>query len=137
MFYFNAFWRRTYDFHVSFSLPFWDIFRILIFFFTENFALLAGLFWYRCYYPHRWRDALSPVCEIFKKKTLQESQKAAPKTFHRLSRCQVVFTKRCHYYYCHDCYWAYCHYYYFHNLSFVTRDSMFSSSQQTRTFEKK
>ena len=29
------------------------------------FALLAGLFWYRCYYPHRLRDALSPVCWIF------------------------------------------------------------------------
>ena len=24
-----------------------------------------GLVWYRCYYPHRSRDALSPVCGIF------------------------------------------------------------------------
>ena len=23
------------------------------------------LLWYRCYYPHRSRDALSPVCKIF------------------------------------------------------------------------
>ena len=22
-------------------------------------------FWYRCYYPHRLRDSVSPVCEIF------------------------------------------------------------------------
>ena len=22
-------------------------------------------FWYRCYYPHRSRDSLSPVCGIF------------------------------------------------------------------------
>ena len=30
--------------------------------FFSNFALLAGFFWYRCYYPHRLRNALSPVC---------------------------------------------------------------------------
>ena len=35
------------------------------FFFLANFALLAGFFWYRCYYPHRSRDSLSPVCGIF------------------------------------------------------------------------
>ena len=28
-------------------------------------TLSAGFFWYRCYYPHRMRDALSPVCRIF------------------------------------------------------------------------
>ena len=33
--------------------------------FSANFALLAGFFWYWCYYPHRSRDALSPVCGIF------------------------------------------------------------------------
>ena len=33
-------------------------------FFSAHFALLAGFFWYRCYYPHRSRDALSPVCGI-------------------------------------------------------------------------
>ena len=32
---------------------------------TTNFALLAGFFWYRCYYPHRSRDSLSLVCGIF------------------------------------------------------------------------
>ena len=41
------------------KLP-WKKFCIL-----ANFALLAGFFWYWCYYPHRSRDALSPVCEIF------------------------------------------------------------------------
>ena len=25
----------------------------------------STLLWYRCYYPHRSRDALSPVCRIF------------------------------------------------------------------------
>ena len=40
--------------------------------------------------------------------------KAALRKSHRLSRCQVVFTKRCHYnYYCH-----YRHYHYHHNLSY-------------------
>ena len=33
--------------------------------FLANFALLAGFFWYRCYYPHQSRDSLSPVCGIF------------------------------------------------------------------------
>ena len=33
--------------------------------FSTNFALLAGFFWYRCYYPHWSRDALSPGCGIF------------------------------------------------------------------------
>ena len=33
--------------------------------FLANFALLAGFLWYRCYYPHRSREALSPVCGIF------------------------------------------------------------------------
>ena len=28
-------------------------------------GLLAGFVWYRCYYPHWSRDALSFVCEIF------------------------------------------------------------------------
>ena len=34
--------------------------------FSVIFALLAGFFWYWCYYPHRVRDSLSPVCGIFK-----------------------------------------------------------------------
>ena len=33
--------------------------------FLTIFALLAGLSWYRCYYPRRLRDALSHVCGIF------------------------------------------------------------------------
>ena len=35
------------------------------FFLSADFALLTGLFWYQCYYPHRSRDALSPVCGFF------------------------------------------------------------------------
>ena len=31
---------------------------------TRIRRLLAGFFWYRCYYPHRSRD-VSPVCRIF------------------------------------------------------------------------
>ena len=35
----------------------------------KSFFLLilpwSTLLWHRCYYPHRWRDALSPVCGIF------------------------------------------------------------------------
>ena len=30
----------------------------------------STLLWYRCYYPHRSRDALSPVCGIFKASAL-------------------------------------------------------------------
>ena len=30
-----------------------------------TFSTRIPLLWYRCYYPHRSRDALSPVCEIF------------------------------------------------------------------------
>ena len=33
--------------------------------FLANFALLAGFFWYWCYYPLRSSDALFPVCGIF------------------------------------------------------------------------
>ena len=36
--------------------------------YSVNFALLAEFFWYWCYYPHRSRDALSPVCGIFDQK---------------------------------------------------------------------
>ena len=36
--------------------------------FLANFALLAGFFWYRCYYSHRSRFALSPICGIFWRK---------------------------------------------------------------------
>ena len=34
--------------------------------FFGEFCLTSRIFfWYRCYYPHRSRDALSPVCMIF------------------------------------------------------------------------
>ena len=39
-----------------------NFFYILFF---ANFALLAGFIWYRCYYLHQLRDALSPLCGIF------------------------------------------------------------------------
>ena len=32
---------------------------------TRMRRLLAGFFWYQCYYLHRSRAALSPVCRIF------------------------------------------------------------------------
>ena len=35
------------------------------FVFLEIFALLAGFCLYQCYYSHRSRDSLSPVCGIF------------------------------------------------------------------------
>ena len=36
-----------------------------IFIFFCEFCLTSRIFWYRCYYLHRSRDALSPVCGIF------------------------------------------------------------------------
>ena len=36
-----------------------------MFFSSANFALLSGIFWYWCYYPHWSRDSLFPVCDIF------------------------------------------------------------------------
>ena len=64
-----------------------------------------------------WPPPPSGQCPYFKK-TWRESQKAALRTTHQLLRCQVVYTKRCHYYFCHHCYCPYCHYYYCHNFSF-------------------
>ena len=58
------------------------------------------------------------IKKIYIIKTSRESQKAAPRTFHQLLRCQVVFTKRCHYYYCHYYYCHFCHYYYCPNFSY-------------------
>ena len=34
--------------------------------FLANFALLAGFVWYWCYYPHRSRDTMSPICGILR-----------------------------------------------------------------------
>ena len=45
------------------------------------------------------------------RKTSRESRKTALRTYYRLSKCHIVFTKICQYTY-------YCHYYYYHNLSF-------------------
>ena len=42
-----------------------QFFFFFFFLLSANFALLAGFFWYQCYYSHRSRDALSPVCGIF------------------------------------------------------------------------
>ena len=59
------------------------------------------------------------------RKTLQGLRKAALRVA-RLSRCQGVFTKRCHYnYFCH-----YCHFYYYHNLSFWVATIHFFSFAQ-------
>ena len=51
----------------------------------------SSLLWYRCYYPHQLRDALSPVCEIFvklfkiKTKVLHNAMLYVAILFHRLS----------------------------------------------------
>ena len=54
------------------------------------------------------------LCRELYIKTLRESRKAALRISHLLQRCQVFFTKICHYYYCPRCYCRYCHYYYCH-----------------------
>ena len=65
---------------------------------------------------HLYRPARKDA--VGEEKTSQESRKAAPRTYHRLSRCQAVFTKICHQYYCRYWYCHYCHYQYCHNLIF-------------------
>ena len=63
---------------------------------------------------------IGKICRVSRKlrrtykKTSQESRKAALRISHLLLRCQVVFTKICHYYYCPRYYCCYCHYYYCH-----------------------
>ena len=52
------------------SLEVFDFFAFLIIFsvFQKKWVFgysWSSLLWYRCYYPHRSRDALSPVCGIF------------------------------------------------------------------------
>ena len=47
-------------------------------FFLLLILLWSTILWHRCYYPHRSRDALSPVCGIFfflAKKTTKKQQK--------------------------------------------------------------
>ena len=36
-----------------------------LYFCLANFPLLAGFFWYQCYFPHRLRDASSPLSGFF------------------------------------------------------------------------
>ena len=60
-----------------------------------------------------WNNIHQPRCVMChmsqtNKQKIQESQKATPRKSHRLLRCQVVFIKRCHYYYCHYCRFHYC-----------------------------
>ena len=43
----------------------------------------STLLWHPCYYPHRSRDALSPVCGIFILTTFCISQKSLFNTFHK------------------------------------------------------
>ena len=43
----------------------------------------STLLWYRCYYPHRSRDSLSPVCRIFKESALGQF-------FHRVAMSVYV-----------------------------------------------
>ena len=69
-----------------------------------------------------WSESMTPLWKSIKcyrqQKTSRTSRKTAPRTSHRLLRCQVVFIKICFYYYCTYCYCHYCHYYYCHNLNF-------------------
>ena len=64
------FWHISRRFWV---LAFWKIFSV----FQKNRVFgysWSTLLWYRCYYPHRSRDALSPVCGIFKASALWASR---------------------------------------------------------------
>ena len=61
--------RRVYRlfWHISWSFGFFA-FLVIFSVFQKNWVLRyswSTLLWYRCYYPHRSRDALSPVCGIF------------------------------------------------------------------------
>ena len=46
----------------------------------------SDLLWHRCYYPHRSRDALSPVCGIFFTQTWFEPKNVLPKKVHKLQK---------------------------------------------------
>ena len=52
----------------------------------------STLLWYRCYYPHRSRDALSPVCGIFCFKTFFSFMDAVLKL---MFEYQAVFCHKC------------------------------------------
>ena len=58
---YRLFWHISGRFWL---LAFWMIFPV----FQKKMVFgysWSTLLWYRCYYPHRTRDALSPVCGIF------------------------------------------------------------------------
>ena len=61
--------RRVYRKFWHISRRFWVFAFYMIFsVFQKNWVFgysWSTLLWYRCYYPHRSRDALSPVCGIF------------------------------------------------------------------------
>ena len=61
--------RRAYPYFWHISRRFWVFAFWMIFSVFQNNRVLgyswSTLLWHRCYYPHRSRDALSPVCGIF------------------------------------------------------------------------
>ena len=65
----ETFGRREYREFWHTSRRFWLFaFWMIFFVFLKNRVLgysWSTLLWHRCYYPHRSRDALSPVCGIF------------------------------------------------------------------------
>ena len=75
---YNKAFRRNFDIDISILAisVFLDVFEFLRFgcfflFFKKKWVLgysWSTLLWRRCYYPHRSRDALSPVWGIFLKK---------------------------------------------------------------------
>ena len=56
--------------------------------------------------PSSTSSSLTPTSPPPLSKKNREIAKSCPEKSHRFWRCQVVFTKKCHYYYCHYCY---CH----------------------------
>ena len=90
--------------NIIFSLNFLNIRRHN---FQEPWQKLKKIYYHKKFKCVQWSASKHT-------KNIARIAKAALRKSHRLSRCQVVLTKRCHYnYYCH-----YCHYYYYHNLSF-------------------
>ena len=56
--------RRSYRKFWHISRRFW-VFSFMIIFSVFQKNWVFGYSWYRCYYLHRSRDSLSPVCRIF------------------------------------------------------------------------
>ena len=61
--------QRVYRYYWHISRAFWAFAFWMIFSGFQNIWVFgyswSSLLWYRCYYPHRSRDALSPVCGNF------------------------------------------------------------------------